>query len=91
LAVLGQPSQIIRKEDSQEWLSHKMRQPNTCYLGIMTKRQEFYLEMQIPEFEEEDEETLAAIDKGIRDADAGRTTPMEEVRKLLHKWVAARS
>ena len=32
---------------------------------------------------DEDEETLAAIDEGIRDADAGRTLPAEEVRKLL--------
>jgi hypothetical protein len=33
--------------------------------------------------EEEDEETLADIDEGIRDAEAGRTVPMEEVRKHL--------
>jgi predicted transcriptional regulator len=41
--------------------------------------------------EEEDEETLAAIDEGIRDADAGRTVPIEEVRKLLPKWIIASS
>jgi predicted transcriptional regulator len=39
--------------------------------------------------EEEDEETLAAIDEGIRDAEAGRTVPMEEVRRLLPKWITA--
>ena len=39
--------------------------------------------------EEEDEETLAAIDEGIRDADAGRTVPIEEVRKLLPQWITA--
>jgi predicted transcriptional regulator len=33
--------------------------------------------------EEEDPESLAAIDEGIRDAEVGRTVPMEEVRKLL--------
>jgi predicted transcriptional regulator len=33
--------------------------------------------------DDEDEETLAAIDEGIRDAEAGRTLPIEEVRKLL--------
>ena len=33
--------------------------------------------------EEEDEATLAAIDEGVRDAEAGRTVPIEEVRKLL--------
>lgn len=41
--------------------------------------------------EEEDEETLAAIDEGIRDAEAGRTVPIEEVRKLLPKWIIASS
>lgn len=41
--------------------------------------------------EEEDEETLAAIDEGIRDAEAGRTVPMEEVRRLLPQWIAASS
>jgi predicted transcriptional regulator len=41
--------------------------------------------------DDEDEETLAAIDKGIRDADAGRTLPMEEVRRLLPKWIIASS
>jgi len=41
--------------------------------------------------DEEDEETLAAIDEGIRDAEAGRTVPIEEVRKLLPKWITASS
>jgi len=40
---------------------------------------------------EEDEETLAAIDDGIRDAKAGRTVPMEEVRRLLPTWIATSS
>jgi predicted transcriptional regulator len=39
----------------------------------------------------EDEEILAAIDDGIRDADAGRTVPIEDVRKLLPKWITASS
>ena len=39
-----------------------------------------------PLLDEEDEETLAGIDEGIRDADAGRTVPAEEVRKLLREW-----
>jgi len=41
--------------------------------------------------EEEDEETLAAIDEGIRDAEAGRAVPIEEVRRLLPKWITASS
>ena len=44
-----------------------------------------------PIAEEEDEETLAAIDEGIRDAEAGRAVPIEEVRKLLPQWIAASS
>lgn len=41
--------------------------------------------------EEEDEETLAAIDEGILDAEAGRTVPMAEVRRLLPKWITTSS
>jgi len=44
-----------------------------------------------PIAEEEDEETLAAIDEGIRDAEAGRAVPIEEVRKLLPQWITASS
>jgi predicted transcriptional regulator len=36
----------------------------------------------------EDEETLAAIDRSIRDADAGRLTPLDEVEKLLPEWIS---
>jgi predicted transcriptional regulator len=35
---------------------------------------------------EEDEETLAAIDRGIKAADEGRTVPLEEVRKMVSEW-----
>jgi hypothetical protein len=37
--------------------------------------------------DEEDEETLRAIDEGIRDAEAGRTVPIEAVRNLLPQWI----
>ncbi len=40
-------------------------------------------------FDEEDEETLAAIDEGIRDCEAGRTVPIEDVRNLLPTWITA--
>ena len=49
----------------------------------MAKAKEFDLESSAPILDEEDEETLAAIDEGIRDADAGRVVPAEKVRKLL--------
>ena len=41
--------------------------------------------------DEEDEETLGSIDEGIRDAEAGRTVSIEEVRKLLPQWITASS
>jgi predicted transcriptional regulator len=37
--------------------------------------------------EEVDPETLAAIEEGIRDAEAGRMVSSEEVRKMLPKWI----
>ena len=36
--------------------------------------------------DDEDEATLAAIDEGIRDAEAGRVVPAEKARELLPKW-----
>jgi predicted transcriptional regulator len=44
-----------------------------------------------PILDDEDEETLAAIDEGIRDAEAGRTLPIEEFRKLLPQWITTAS
>jgi predicted transcriptional regulator len=55
----------------------------------MAKR--FELENPAPILDEEDEETLAAIDEGVRDAEAGRTVPAEDVRKRLPKWITASS
>jgi predicted transcriptional regulator len=36
----------------------------------------------------EEVEILAAVRRGEEDADAGRTTPHEEVKKLLSSWTA---
>lgn len=44
-----------------------------------------------PILDDEDEETLAAIDEGIRDAEAGRTIPIDEVRRLLPQWITIAS
>jgi predicted transcriptional regulator len=57
----------------------------------MSKAKEFELEKQAPVVDAEDQATLAAIDEGIRDAKAGRTTPLEQVRKLLPRWITASS
>jgi predicted transcriptional regulator len=53
----------------------------------MAKAKRFDLETPVPIVDDEDEETLAAIDEGIRDAKAGRTVPAEEVRQRLPKWI----
>jgi predicted transcriptional regulator len=52
----------------------------------MAKPKKFDLENPAPPIDDEDEGTLAAIDEGMRDAEAGRTVPAEEVRRLLLKW-----
>jgi hypothetical protein len=57
----------------------------------MAKAKKFELETPAPILDEEDEETLGAIDEGIRDAKAGRTVPAEEVRRRLPKWITASS
>jgi len=41
--------------------------------------------------EQEDEETLATIERGTADADAGRVTPIEEVEKMLPQWISKSS
>lgn len=35
---------------------------------------------------EVDEEILAAIDRGIKAADGGRTVSLEEAREMISKW-----
>jgi predicted transcriptional regulator len=41
--------------------------------------------------EEADEETLAAIDRGIKDADEGRLFTVEEARERLSRWLTSSS
>jgi predicted transcriptional regulator len=44
-----------------------------------------------PILEEEDEATLAAIDRGIQSADEGRVVPLEEVRQRMSRWLTKSS
>lgn len=37
---------------------------------------------------EVDEETLAAIDRGIQAADEGRSVPLDDVRKMIPQWIS---
>ncbi len=48
------------------------------------------LKLQVPVTDqvEVDAQTLAAIDRGIQDADQGRTVPIDEVRKLIPDWIS---
>jgi predicted transcriptional regulator len=48
------------------------------------------LKLQVPVAEEVevDASTLASIDRGIEDADAGRTVPIDEVRKMIPQWIS---
>ena len=54
-------------------------------MNPMDKVKKFDLENPAPMLDNEDEETLAAIDEGIRDADAGRVVCAEQVHE---DWVA---
>ena len=53
----------------------------------MPKSNKIEIEPEISELRDEDDETLAAIDEGVRDAEAGRSVPAEEVRTRLPKWI----
>jgi len=60
--------------------------PNSHY----RKQYMLDLKLQVPVTEEVevDAETLVRIDRGIKDADEGRTVPLEEVRKLIPQWIS---
>jgi len=64
---------------------------NPVYLEEMAKSGRTDFEEPTSVDEEEDEETLAAIDEGIRDVEAGRAVPIAEVRKLLPQWITTSS
>ena len=48
------------------------------------------LKFQLPVIEpvEVGPETLAAIDRGIKDADEGRTVSLEEAREMMSEWIS---
>ena len=41
--------------------------------------------------DEEDEETVAAIDRGIKAADEGRVVPLVDVRQRMQTWLSKSS
>jgi predicted transcriptional regulator len=48
------------------------------------------LKLQAPVTEqvEVDAETLLAIDRGIKDANEGRTVSIDEARKMIPQWIS---
>jgi predicted transcriptional regulator len=48
------------------------------------------LKLQVPVTDKVavDAATLAAIDRGIKDAEEGRTVSIDEVRKMIPKWIS---
>jgi predicted transcriptional regulator len=53
----------------------------------MAKAKKSDFENPDPILEDQDEETLAAIDKGLRDAAQGQTVSAKEVRQRLPQWI----
>lgn len=80
---------FARSEDGSEFHSSAQRFQPT--ISLWRRQRSSNLRVLPPVLDEEDEETLAAIDEGIRDAKAGRTIPAEEVRERLPKWITASS
>jgi predicted transcriptional regulator len=48
------------------------------------------LKLQVPVTDrvKVDAETLAAIDRGIKDADGGRTVAIDEAREMIPEWIS---
>ena len=52
---------------------------------------EFDLNTPLASDDGEDEQSLLAIDEGIRDAETGCAVNIEEVRKLVSQWITESS
>jgi hypothetical protein len=61
--------------------------PDPLYCSGMGDAKKFDLCESAPILDEEDEETLAAIDRGITAADEGRVVPLEDVRRRMQTWL----
>ena len=72
-------------------LKTRPRPGRSCYHSRMAKTKKFELDSPARLRDDEDAQTLAAIDEGTRDAKTGRIVPAEEVRKRLPKWITASS
>jgi len=56
--------------------------------GYSKGMQDLKFEVPATEEAEVDAATLAAIDRGIKAADEGRTVPLESVWEMIPKWIS---
>ena len=61
-----------------------IRQVEAMSMAEQAKVREWVLAMEV----QESPEILAALDAAVRSADARGTTSIDEVRKLLPKWIS---
>ena len=62
-------------------------EPKWSMLKTMAEaKPDFFVSTEEPV--EVDAPTLAAIDRGMRDAQEGRTVSIDEVRKLIPQWIS---
>ena len=52
----------------------------------MAEPKKLFLENTEPLLDDEDEATLAAIDRGIEAANEGRVVPFDEVQRRVQEW-----
>jgi hypothetical protein len=87
----GRRGQVSLQTESLPWSLPVAPVLDAGYREFVAKAKEFDFNNPPDAIEDEDEKTLAAIDEVILDAENGRTTPIEEVRKRLRKWITASS
>jgi predicted transcriptional regulator len=57
----------------------------------MAETEKENINQSVPILDEEDEATLAAIDRGIQSADEGRVVSLEVVRRRMNGWLTKSS
>jgi hypothetical protein len=84
------PVMARRRTHSRRRRSFRMHLHHTArasYRGYMSKVDLDFNET-VPLTEDEDKETLAAIDRGIQVADQGRSVSLDEAREMIPKWIS---
>jgi predicted transcriptional regulator len=57
----------------------------------MAERKNEDIDQSVPILDEEDDATLAAIDRGILSADQGRLVSLEDARQRMNGWLTKSS